>query len=81
MAQWLIWIQAIWHMFLKDFSENVNFEKKSEKKSADSNKSMKNYPAFKELKKVPIFVMSPPSIDLTLALGLLITINNICWSF
>ena len=41
MAQSLIWIQAIWHMFLKDFSENVNFEKKS----ADSNKSMKNYQA------------------------------------
>ena len=40
-------------MFLKDLFENVNFEKK---KSADDNKSMKNYPACKELiKKSSVF--------------------------
>ena len=50
--QWvLIWIQPVWHYdsIPKQIFKKANFEKKS----ADDNKSMKNYPACKDFSLEP----------------------------
>ena len=50
----LIWIQTVWHS--DNVPERLNFEKKS----ADNNKSMNNYPACKvTLEKIRLDVLNP----------------------
>ena len=66
-------------MFLKEFFEDVFFEKKS----ADDNKSMKNYPACIELRFIIIFFVTaefPPKICLesdSAAAGACILFSNV----
>ena len=49
-------------MFLKENVENVNFEKKS----ADNNKIMKNYPAYKEEKAYTFLALATRFLELIL---------------
>ena len=46
-------------MFVKEYFEKVNFEKKQQQKTADVNKCMNNFPACKDLNISPVADIPP----------------------